>query len=94
MFGEVAAIDGALRTASATALMHSKLCVIPARSFLAAACSTPDASLELLRHVTTILRRQSKRLLERERVSARAVEECVDCLHEQLHSEGMGAAIA
>lgn len=71
MFGEVAAIDGARRTASATSLVHSRLCLVPARAFLAAACSTPAASLDLLQHVTAILRRQSTRLLEREALPVR-----------------------
>ncbi|HWT09073.1 MAG TPA: Crp/Fnr family transcriptional regulator [Roseomonas sp.] len=71
MFGEVAAIDGAPRTAGATALVRSRLCAIPAAAFLDAACSAPAASLALLRSVTAILRRQSKRLVERETLPVR-----------------------
>lgn len=71
MFGEVAAIDGAPRTAGATALVRSRLCAVPAAAFLDAACSTPAASLALLRTVTAILRRQSKRLVERETLPVR-----------------------
>lgn len=71
MFGEVAAIDGAARTAGATALVRSRLCAVPAAAFLEAACSTPAACLALLRSVTAILRRQSKRLVERETLPVR-----------------------
>jgi CRP-like cAMP-binding protein len=71
MFGEVAAIDGAPRSAGATALVRSRLCSVPAAPFLEAACSTPEASLALLRTVTAILRRQSKRLVERDTLPVR-----------------------
>jgi CRP-like cAMP-binding protein len=71
VFGEIAAIDGAPRTAAATALARSRLCALPASAFLDAACSTPAACRDLLRHVTEILRRQSKRLLEREALPIR-----------------------
>ncbi len=71
VFGEIAAIDGAPRTAAATALVRSRLCALPAAAFLDAACSTPAACRDLLRHVTEILRRQSKRLLEREALPIR-----------------------
>ena len=71
MFGEIAAIDGAARTAGASALVRSRLCVVPAAAFLDAACSTPAACLALLRTVTAILRRQSKRLIERETLPVR-----------------------
>ncbi|MBW6399148.1 Crp/Fnr family transcriptional regulator [Roseomonas sp. HJA6] len=71
VFGEIAAIDGAPRSAGATALVRSQLCALPAAAFLDCACSTPAASLALLRTVTAILRRQSKRLLERETLPVR-----------------------
>lgn len=71
MFGEIAAIDGARRTASATALSPARLCCVPAHGFLDAASSTPAACMELLRHVASILRRQSMRLLEREALPVR-----------------------
>ncbi|BDG70480.1 Crp/Fnr family transcriptional regulator [Roseomonas fluvialis] len=71
MFGEIAAIDGAPRTASATALVRSQLCALPGSAFLDAACSTPAACRDLLRQMTEILRRQSKRLLEREALPVR-----------------------
>ena len=71
MFGEIAAIDGAPRTAGATALVRSSLCALPSAAFLDAACSTPAACRDLLRHMTQTLRRQSKRLLEREALPVR-----------------------
>lgn len=72
LFGEIAAIDGAPRTANVTALAPSRLCILPAECFLDAACSTPAACLALLRHTTEILRRQSRRVLEREALPVRA----------------------
>ncbi|WP_232474930.1 Crp/Fnr family transcriptional regulator, partial [Neoroseomonas rubea] len=48
-----------------------RLCAVPAASFMDAACSTPAACRALLRHVTEILRRQAKRLLEREALPVR-----------------------
>lgn len=71
MFGEIAAIDGKSRTASATALARSRLCAVPAAAFLELACSTPSACQALLVHMTAILRRQSKRLLERDALPVR-----------------------
>ncbi len=71
LFGEIAAIDGAPRTAGATALVRSLLCAIPAAAFLDCACSTPAACLALLRTATAMLRRQSTRLLERETLPVR-----------------------
>jgi CRP/FNR family cyclic AMP-dependent transcriptional regulator len=71
MFGEIAAIDGAPRTAAASALTRSRLCALPASAFLDAACSTPAACRDLLRQVTEILRRQSRRLIEREALPVR-----------------------
>lgn len=71
MFGEIAAIDGAPRTAGATALVRSLLCAMPAAAFLDCACSTPAACLALLRTTTALLRRQSTRLLERETLPVR-----------------------
>ncbi len=71
LFGEIAAIDGAPRTAGATALTRARLCAVPSAAFMDAACSTPAACRALLRHVTEILRRQSKRLLEREALPVR-----------------------
>jgi len=71
LFGEIAAIDGAPRTAGAVALTRSRLCALPAGHFMDAACSTPAACRALLRQMTEILRRQSKRLLEREALPVR-----------------------
>lgn len=71
MFGEIAAIDGGGRTAGACAVERSRLCALPAAAFLDAACSTPAASLALLRSVTALLRRQGRRSLEREALPVR-----------------------
>jgi CRP-like cAMP-binding protein len=71
MFGEIAAIDNAPRTANVTAIMPARVCVMPAAAFLDAACSTPAACMALLRQVTAIVRRQSERVLEREALPVR-----------------------
>ncbi|MBR0648118.1 Crp/Fnr family transcriptional regulator [Roseomonas terrae] len=71
MFGEIAAIDGKSRTASATALLRSRLCAIPAAVFLEVSCSAPATCHAVLTHMAAILRRQSKRLLERDALPVR-----------------------
>lgn len=93
MFGEIAAIDGAPRTANVTALLATKLCILPAAAFIDAACSTPAASLTLLRHTTGILRRQATRVLEREALPVRA-RLCAELLRLSRPRTGAAAGAA
>lgn len=87
LIGEIAAIDGEPRTASCTAVLPSRLCILPADAFLEAACSSPAASLALLRHTTRILRRQAQRVLEREALPVRQ-RLCAELLRQSRPRQG------
>lgn len=63
-FGEIAAIDGGTRSTSVVALTRARACVIAAKPFLRFALSSPDASLELMRKLTSLVREKDARLLE------------------------------
>ena len=89
LIGEIAAIDGEPRTASCTAVLPSRLCILPADAFLEAACSSPAASLALLRHTTRILRRQAQRVLEREALPVRQ-RLCAELLRQSRPRQGAG----
>ena len=89
LIGEIAAIDGEPRTASCTAVLPSRLCILPADAFLDAACSSPAASLALLRHTTRILRRQAQRVLEREALPVRQ-RLCAELLRQSRPRQGAG----
>jgi CRP-like cAMP-binding protein len=90
LFGEIAAIDGAPRTANVTAILPSRVCILPAEAFLDAACSTPRACLILLRHTTQILRRQAQRVLEREALPVR-LRLCAELLRLSRRRQGLRA---
>jgi CRP-like cAMP-binding protein len=62
LFGEVAAIDGAKRSASVVALSKSQLCGLPSEIFLDLALKAPPVGLRLLRALTARLRREDERL--------------------------------
>lgn len=63
-FGEIAAIDGAPRSANVSALRRTRLCQVPAPAFLGAAFSCPVVCHRLLRGLASLVRLQSERLLE------------------------------
>lgn len=63
-FGEIAAIDGGLRSTGVVALTAARACVIAAKPFMRFALSTPEASLELMRRLSTLVREKDNRLLE------------------------------
>jgi CRP/FNR family transcriptional regulator, cyclic AMP receptor protein len=71
IFGEVAAIDGATRSASVTALRATRLCRLPAEAFLNLALQSPTVGLRLLRVLTARLRREDQRLFELATLPAR-----------------------
>jgi CRP-like cAMP-binding protein len=71
IFGEVAAIDGATRSASVVALRATRLCRFPAETFLDLALQSPKVGLRLLRVLTTRLRREDQRLFELATLPAR-----------------------
>jgi CRP-like cAMP-binding protein len=64
VFGEMAAIDGAPRSANVTALHPSRLCRMPAAAFLEVALRSPAIGLRVMRTLTTRLRLQDQRLFE------------------------------
>jgi CRP-like cAMP-binding protein len=67
----LSAIDGAPRAATVTAIARSRLCIIPARSFLDFVFATPSACHALLRSLAAQLRLQAERTLEREALPVR-----------------------
>lgn len=64
LFGEIAAIDGAPRSANVTALHPTRLCKLPADSFLQVVLGSPDVSRRLMRKLVERLRIQDERNLE------------------------------
>ena len=63
-FGELAAIDGAPRSANATALLKSRLCVIPGDAFMELALTTREVGRRLMAFLSTRLRAKDERLIE------------------------------
>ncbi len=70
-FGELSAIDGAPRAANVTAVSRSRLCIIPAKTFLDFIFANPVACHGLLKTLTAKLRLQTERTLEREALPVR-----------------------
>ena len=71
MVGELSAIDDAPRSAQVVALVRTRLCLVPARAFLALVTATPEVGLRLLRLLTARIRSQNRRLLERTALNTR-----------------------
>jgi CRP-like cAMP-binding protein len=71
LFGDVAAIDDAKRSASVVALSRTRLCCLPAKIFLDVALRDQTLGLRLLRILTTRLRREDERLFEMTALPAR-----------------------
>jgi CRP-like cAMP-binding protein len=63
-FGEIAAIDGGPRSVGVVALTRARICVVAAQPFLAFALSTPEASHQVMRMLTALVREKDARLLE------------------------------
>jgi CRP/FNR family transcriptional regulator, cyclic AMP receptor protein len=64
-FGEMAAVDGAARSANVTALSRSELCIMPASLFRSIIFSCPDVCERLLKLLTKRVRALNERLFER-----------------------------
>lgn len=64
LFGEIAAIDGAKRSAGIVAVTKTQLCVIAAGPFLEFALSTRDATLHLMKTLAALVREKDKRIFE------------------------------
>ncbi|MCB1451618.1 MAG: Crp/Fnr family transcriptional regulator [Nitratireductor sp.] len=63
-FGEIAAIDGATRSANVTALTRSRICIMPQKSFLEILREAPEVNLKVLRMFTSRVRTLNMRLAE------------------------------
>ena len=63
-FGELAAIDGAPRSANVTTLSRSRLCVVPGEVFLEMALSSPEVGRRLLTFLSSRVRAKDERLIE------------------------------
>ncbi|WP_431284961.1 Crp/Fnr family transcriptional regulator [Humitalea sp. 24SJ18S-53] len=64
IFGELAAIDGIRRSANVSALLRSRLCVVPGPAFLDLVLHAPPAGQRLLRMLAERLRLKDERNLE------------------------------
>jgi CRP/FNR family transcriptional regulator, cyclic AMP receptor protein len=71
IIGEIAAIDGAPRSANVTTTVRSRLCALPADAFLDIVYNSPAVCERLLRRLAAKLRLQTERALEREALSVR-----------------------
>ncbi|MBS0642383.1 MAG: Crp/Fnr family transcriptional regulator [Proteobacteria bacterium] len=71
IFGEMAAIDRAPRSACVTALTSTLLCRLPGTAFLSVAVHSPRVCLRLLRILTVRLRLQAVRIAEMALLPAR-----------------------
>jgi CRP/FNR family transcriptional regulator, cyclic AMP receptor protein len=63
-FGEIAAIDGATRSANVTALTRSRICIMPQRIFLEILRTEPDISMQVLKMFAARVRALNLRLGE------------------------------
>jgi len=63
-FGEIAAIDGATRSANVTALTRSRICIMPQRIFLEILRTEPDISMYVLKMFAARVRALNLRLGE------------------------------
>lgn len=63
-FGEMAAIDGASRSATVTALHRSRICRVPGAVFVAIMAETPALSRRVMQLLTARIRDANMRLLE------------------------------
>ena len=64
MLSELAAIDGAPRSATVVALEPTGVCVIDDASFMAAVLSSPETSRRLMERLTAIIRRSTGRIFD------------------------------
>lgn len=71
VLGELAAIDGAPRSASATAVTGTRVLALPNEAFLALVAEAPALSLRLLRLLSARVRELSIRLVEQSSMSVR-----------------------
>nr|WP_255528964.1 Crp/Fnr family transcriptional regulator [Roseomonas rosulenta] len=63
-FGEMAAIDGASRSASVTALHRSRVCRVPGALFMTILAESPALSRRMMQLLTARIREANSRMLE------------------------------
>lgn len=63
-FGEMAAIDGASRSASVTALHRSRICRMPGALFMIILAESPELSRRMMQMLTARIRETNSRMLE------------------------------
>jgi CRP-like cAMP-binding protein len=63
-FGEMAAIDGAARSASVTALHRSRICRLPGTAFMAILAASPPLARHVMQLLTARIREANARILE------------------------------
>lgn len=71
VIGEIAAIDGAPRSASATALVTTRVLALPNAAFIALVSAAPEVALRLLKLLTARVRELSTRLVEQSSMTVR-----------------------
>lgn len=86
VLGEMSAIDGALRSATVSALVDTEAFRIPAPTFLAALVVAPELSMGLLRHLVQHVRDSDRSRLQY--VSASAFERTVRTLDDFASRHG------
>ncbi len=64
IFGELAAIDGGMRSADVIALMDSQIAAMSPEAFWGVLRNHPSVTAELLRHLTEMIRMYSDRIFE------------------------------
>ena len=70
-FGELAAIDGALRSANVTALNTTELLIVPAAVFREILAASPEISLRIMGRLAARIRLLNERLFERQVLDVR-----------------------
>ena len=63
-FGELTAIDRRQRSANVTALVHTRLCVIPGAAFMDLVLSSAEVGHRLLVSLSSVIRSKDERLIE------------------------------
>ncbi len=70
-FGELAAIDGNVRSATATTLYNSRICIVPQKIFLETMASEPEIGLCVMKVLTRRIRDLNGRLAEQSFLQAK-----------------------
>ena len=63
-FGEMAAIDGAPRSACVTALVRTRFCKLPGRAFMQILAEAPELAKEIMQVMVVRIRELTQRLFE------------------------------